>query len=72
MYIGVVMERTRAFALVAIALLIVPLAWSYVIEIDPWWLLSVAVIGALVLLWALLPRPKDPEITGEDVYHLHP
>ena len=66
------MERNQLRALAAVTLLIVPLAWSYVTSFDPWWLLSVVVIGGLVLVWALLPRRKDPDFRGEDVYHVHP
>jgi hypothetical protein len=37
-----------------------------------WWsVIVLAVAGCLVLL-GLLPRARDPEIRGEDVYHLHP
>ena len=66
------MERNRFFALAAVALLVIPLALSYMNSFGFWTLTFIIVIVGLLFLGLLFPRPKEPEVRGEDVYHLHP
>ena len=37
-----------------------------------WWFTPIIVIGGFIVLWALLPRYRQPEVRGENKYHLHP
>ncbi len=72
MVIWVEMVRTRLYALAAVALIVVPLVWSYVDSFGFWWVVFIIAVAALIALWFLFPRPQRPEIRGEDAYHLHP
>ncbi|MCK5414873.1 MAG: hypothetical protein KAJ35_05790 [Thermoplasmata archaeon] len=65
------MERSRLIPLailviVAILLVVVIIDWAV------WWYLPLSVVGGCLVILGFLPRPREPEVVGEDVYHLHP
>jgi hypothetical protein len=66
------MGRLKWFALAAVLLLTLPLAMSYINSFDPWMILIVVGIVIILLAMAFVPRREEPELKGEDKYHLHP
>jgi hypothetical protein len=60
---GVIMVTVGAFVVLFIAMV---LGWL------EWWLAPFVVIAGFVIMMALVPRQRQPEIRGENKYHLHP
>jgi len=45
---------------------------AFAVGINPWWTVPILfIMGALVLM-GLIPRTRQPEVSTEDKYHLHP
>lgn len=65
------MGRNGTFALVTfiVASLIVV---ALIVGRTDWWVVSFALIAAFVGLLGLIPRTRQPEVKGENKYHLHP
>jgi len=65
------MGRDGTFAIVAfiVACLVV---LAVIIDRTTWWVASFLVIAVFTALMGLIPRTRQPEVTGEDKYHLHP
>jgi hypothetical protein len=62
--------KAGIFAVFIIAFFVLFIA--FIIGWVEWWFAPIVVIGGFVILWGLLPRYHQPELRGEDKYHLHP
>ncbi len=65
------MGRAEVIVLGTVAILVVTFVAFLFVSMNHWIVPLVTIAGFLILM-ALVPRPRQPEIRGEDAYHLHP
>ncbi len=65
------MERSRLIPL-AILVIVAILLLVFITDWAVWWFVPLSVLGGCLVMLGILPRPMEPEVVGEDVYHLHP
>jgi hypothetical protein len=65
------MGRNGTFALVTFIVACLTVL-AVIIDHASFWVATFLIIAILVAIMSFIPRTRQPEVTGENKYHLHP